>query len=55
MDKTMASNEKLVARVREDNQKMLALMKKYRDSMQLLRMEKANVELLKLAVEKRNS
>jgi hypothetical protein len=55
LDKTMASNDKLVARGREDNQKMLALMEKYRDSVQLLRMEKANVELLKLAVDERNS
>lgn len=52
--KSKASNSNLVARVKGDNSKMLALMEKYRNSVQLLRMEKANVGHLKMAVKERN-
>jgi len=52
--KSKSSNQQLVTRVKDDNRKMQLLMEKYRNSVQLLRMEKANVNLLKLAVEERN-
>lgn len=49
-----ASNDKLLERVNDDKRKLQLLMEKYRDTVQLLRVERANVGHLKLAVQERN-
>lgn len=54
LSKSQDSNDRLVKRVKDDHEKMQALMEKYRDTVQLLRMEKANVAHLTSAVTERN-
>lgn len=54
LDASRASNDRLTARVGEDSEKIRALIEKYRDAVDLLRMEKANVAHLKNAVIERN-
>ena len=54
LGKSRASNEKLVGRVRNDNEKMRGMIEKYRNVVQLLRMEKANVAHLTNAIQERN-
>ena len=54
LTQSKADGQKLAARVRNDHEKMQNLIEKYRNTVQLLRMEKANVAHLTNAVQERN-
>lgn len=54
LNKSKASNSRLVDRVKDDSEKFQVLKDKYRETVQLLRTEKANVVHLTNAVTERN-